>query len=69
MISEILNSDISKYNFVYKQNFWISDISNCIVVIIDSIDDISKWFNYINNSIFDIIILISDISMINFWYL
>ena len=33
MISEIRISDVSKYNFVYRQNFVISDISNFIMDI------------------------------------
>ena len=53
MISEIRISDIFKYNFVHKQHFWMNDIN--------SINDISEWFNEINDSIFYIIISISGI--------
>ena len=59
MISNIRIGDISWYHFVHKPNFWINDISNCIIDIINSINDVSKWFSDINNSIFDI--TISDI--------
>ena len=61
MILNIRVSDTSRYDFVYKQNFWISDISNCIIDIINSINEVSKWFKDINKSIFGITISISDI--------
>ena len=60
MISEIRISDIHKYNFVYKQKFWISDISNGTIdnkmQLMISLNDLISLFQFL-------------IALNNFWYL